>query len=333
VAAVGSTDQPGVENERFPAALRDRGLVLGVTLRVDGVSGAGGGVVLAGGRRTGRHYVRRELNLLRDMAEHTANHLERVELARRIREEQEERSRVDALHRAKSEFLSRVSHDLRTPLTSISWSVQNLMDGVVGELTADQREYLREIGHSSAYLTRLVQNLLRMSRLERGELAAHCDRIDLARVVRDSLTTLGAVARARDVAIVPGLPRQPVLAWADADLLEEALVNILENAVEFSPPGGSVDVMLENDENGARILVRDRGPGLPSGGAAEMFSRFSQGPASPWASRQGFGLGLHIANVHLRLMEGNLQATDHPEGGAVFTCSLRGDAPAPEETG
>ena len=330
VAVPGSTDLPGVENERFPAALRDRGLVLGVTLRADG---AAGGVILVGGRRTGRHYVRRELNLLRDMAERTANHLERIELARRIREEQAERNRVDALHRAKSEFLSRVSHDLRTPLTAISWSVQNLMDGVVGEVTADQREYLREIGHSCGYLTRLVQNLLRMSRLEHGELEAHCERIDLAGVVRDSLTTLGAVARAREVTIVPTLPGEPVLAWADADLLEEALVNILENAVEFSPPGGSVDVVLENGENGARVLIRDRGPGLPPGGAAAMFGRFSQGAPSPWASRQGFGLGLHIAKVHLRLMEGELQATDHPEGGAVFTCSLRGDAPALEETG
>jgi signal transduction histidine kinase len=327
VAAPGSTDQPAAEDERFPVAFRERGLVLGATLRSEG---EGVGVLLVGPRRTGRHYVRRELGFLQEVGERASVHLERIELARRVGEEQAERRRLDALHRAKSEFLSRISHDLRTPLTSISWSVQNLLDGVVGDLTDDQREYLHEIRHSCGYLNRLVQNLLRLSRLEQGEVEADCERIDVVGVVRQSLTTLGPVARARGVILAPELPAGSATAWADAHLLEEALVNILENAVEFSPPGAAVDVTVENGEDGTRILVRDRGPGLPPGAAATLFERFSQGPSSPWASRKGLGLGLHIANVHLHLMAGGLQAGNHPEGGAVFTCSLRGDAPDPE---
>jgi signal transduction histidine kinase len=303
------------------------GFVLAAALRP---GGAPGGVILMGERD--RHYVRRELHLLRAVAERASAHLERIELARRIHEEQTERRRLDALHRAKSEFLSRVSHDLQTPLTSISWSVQNLLDGVVGELAPTQREYLDEIDHSCGYLNRLVQNLLRLSRLERGELEAHCSRIDVAEVVQSGLRTVGAVARRHDVKLEPALSGDPAIAWADPDLLEEALVNILENAVEFSPPGGSVDVTLENGEDGARIRVRDHGPGLPPGGAASLFDRFSQGPRSPWSRREGFGLGLFIASVHLGLMAGSLSADDHPEGGAVFTCSLPTHGPGPKES-
>jgi signal transduction histidine kinase len=312
-----STDQPGAESGNFPESLRGQ-FVVGATLR-PGTEPRG--VILVGARRSGRHYVGRELSVLRDVAQSAAGHLERIEVAR-----------LDALHRSKSEFLSRVAHDLRTPLTSISWSVQNLLDGVVGELAPAQREYLGEIDHAGAYLNRLVQNLLRLSRLERGELETHCALVDVGDVVRRSLKTVSAVARGKDVQLVPGLPDAPAVAWADPDLLEEALVNILENAVDFSPPGGSVDVTLENGENGARIRVRDRGPGLPPGGAEALFGRFRQGPRSPWSSRGGFGLGLYIANLHLGSMAGRLGAEDHPEGGAVFTCALTSEAPREESS-
>jgi len=328
VAAPGSTDRPDAESERFPPTLR-KSFVLGATLRA---GSAVEGVVLVGERSTGRHYVGRELKLLRAVAEHAAAHLERIELGRRVHEEQAERRRLDALHRAKSDFLSRVSHDLRTPLTSISWSVQNLLDGIVGGVSPSQREYLAEIDHACAYLNRLVQNLLRLSRLERGELEAHCARVDVSEIVRQSLRTVAAVARGHDVKLEPALPDGTAIAWADPDLLEEALVNILENAVEFSPPGGSVDVTLENGEDGARIRVRDHGPGLPPGGPAALFDRYSQGPRSPWSRREGFGLGLFIASVHLGLMSGRLGADDHPEGGAVFTCSLSAEGLEPGAT-
>jgi K+-sensing histidine kinase KdpD len=327
VAVSGTTDQPDVESARFSESL-GRNFVVGATLRVGGVPG---GVILLGERRTGRHYVRRELNLLRSVAERASAQLERVELARRVQEEQAERIRLDALHRAKSEFLARVSHDLRTPLTAISWSVQNLRDGVVGELSSSQREYLAEIDHSCTYLNRLVGNLLRLGRLEREELEAHCERVDVAEVVRRSIQTVGAVARGHDVTIVPVLSNGPSLAWADSDLLEEALVNILDNAVEFSPPGSAVDLTLDATSGRTQIRIRDRGPGLPEGGAAALFERFSQGPRSPWSRREGFGLGLYIANLHLGLMAGTLSAHDHPKGGAVFTCSLPIHDPRAEE--
>ncbi|MBZ0269108.1 hypothetical protein K8I85_13195, partial [bacterium] len=323
-----ATDRPDLESDRFPAALRPR-FVLAAPLR----AGAGHvGPVLLGERRTGRHYVDREVQLLRDVAERVSGHLARIGLEHRVHEERAESRRLEALHRAKSEFLSRVSHDLRTPLTSISWSVQNLLDGVVGELDPRQREYVGEIEHSVSYLNRLVNNLLRMSRLERGELEAHCAPVDLREVVRRSVRTVGAAAAARDVRLSVPEDAAPARAWADAHLLEEALVNLLENAVQFSPPGATVDVSFESGDDGARVRVRDHGPGLPEGGAAALFERFTRGPLSPWSRHEGVGLGLSIARMHLQMMAGRLEAGEAPGGGAVFTCTLAVEAPPPGGT-
>jgi len=150
-------------------------------------------------------------------------------------------------------------------------------------------------------------------------------------VAEQSARLVEATARARDVTVSVSPTGSPAVAWADPHLLEEALVNLLENAVEFSPPGGKVDVTVETRDDGVRIGVRDRGPGLPSGGSATLFDRFIQGPHSPWARHEGFGLGLFIAREHLKLMHGSLDASDHPDGGAVFTCSLAARAPQPQE--
>jgi two-component system sensor histidine kinase CreC len=140
------------------------------------------------------------------------------------------------------------------------------------------------------------------------------------------------MARREDVVLEPPPPDVTTNAWCDPDLLEEALVNILENAVEFSPPGAAVDVELESGDDAVRVLVRDRGPGLPDGDAGNLFRQFSQGPRSPWARREGLGLGLYIASVHLGLMAGDLAAGNHRDGGAVFTCSLRREPPDPGES-
>ena len=323
VAGPGTTDWPDLESEAFPPALRGS-FAIAAGLRRGGRTV---GVILVGERRTGRHYVRRELHLLREVADRASSQLEKVSLAKRVHEERAERERVDALHRAKSEFLSRVSHDLRTPLTSIAWSARNLRDGVVGELTPRQVDYLSEIEHSCSYLTRLVQNLLRLSRIERGKLEARCEEVDVRDVARRSLTTVAAVARGHDVALTPAFPDHPSIAWADPDLLEEALVNILENALEFSSSGSSVDVVLDARRGGKCISIRDRGPGLPDEIGEALFERYSKGPPSPRAGHDGHGLGLHIARVHLELMGGELAAENHPEGGAVFTCRLRNRNP------
>jgi len=328
VAAPGATDRRDLESSRFPERLRGR-FVLAAPLR-NGADRAG--AVLIGERATGRHYVGRELEVLDAVAQRASAHLERLELGRRIREEKAESRRLEELHRAKGEFLSRVSHDLRTPLTSISWSVENLLDGVVGELEPRQREYVSEIAHSATYLGRLVENLLQMSRLERGSLAARCAPENVRAVAESAVRTVAATARTRSVTVAVSAPGSPARAWSDPHLLEEALVNLLENAVEFSPPGAMVDVTVETSEDGTRIRVRDRGPGLPPGGAATLFDRFTQGPRSPWVHHEGFGLGLFIAREHLHLMGGALDAHDHPEGGAVFTCSLASRPPSGEES-
>ena len=137
IVAPNSTSLPEVENPDFPPALREAGLRILVPLASEGRPL---GWVLLGERRNERRYVEQDLELIGGVAEEAAVALERIRLVQQVAEEAIARQRLDEIDRLKSDFLSRVSHDLRTPITSITWSVQNLLDGVVGPLSDRQRE-------------------------------------------------------------------------------------------------------------------------------------------------------------------------------------------------
>jgi signal transduction histidine kinase len=226
----------------------------------------------------------------------------------------------------KDRFFSRVAHDLRTPLTSIGWSVRNLRDGVIGDLSDRQREYLDGIRNSTDYLGRLVENLLEMGRLERGQVRLDIADADLRSSVEQAVETVRPIAEARSVHIAVDAPA-PVPARMDAGKVVEIAVNLLENAVRYSPDGGEVRVRLAADPPG--FSVSDQGPGLGGADPERLFARFEQGPQSPYASDHGFGLGLHIVSSYVRLLKGEVTAADRPEGGALFTVRFPGTAEEP----
>jgi signal transduction histidine kinase len=227
------------------------------------------------------------------------------------------------MSRLKSDFLSRASHDLRTPLTSIRWSIDNLLDGAVGEVPPAQLEYLRAIRGSADYLGRLVANLLEVSRLEQNP-----DRLDVAPVrlgsiLERAIATMRPMAEDRTIEM--SLSRGtdlPIL--GNEEKIEEIAVNLLDNAIKFSPSDARVDVVVENgDETFGAFSVRDRGPGFGSDRPDEMFGRFTQGTAGTGTVTKGFGLGLYIVKEYMTLMQGTVEVDDHPDGGAVVRCWFR----------
>jgi two-component system phosphate regulon sensor histidine kinase PhoR len=114
---------------------------------------------------------------------------------------------------------------------------------------------------------------------------------------------------------------RPVL--GNAEKLGEVAVNLLENALRFSPDASEVEIVLQEPAGGhLAFSVRDHGPGLGGLDPAQLFARFGQGAPSPYSQEHGFGLGLHIAKSHVELMGGSVEAADHPAGGAVFTIRL-----------
>jgi signal transduction histidine kinase len=252
-----------------------------------------------------------------------AENIERLFLVQAVAEESVARHRLDELNRLKNEFFSRVAHDLRTPLASISWAVQNLRDGLAGELSPPQHDYVDSMGAAAAHLNRLVNNLLEISRLERADYSFETEPLHLTGVLQEALRALEPLAAARKVRfVVQGAAgSRPVL--GNAERLGEVIVNLLENALRFSPDAAVVEIMLHEPADGhLAFSVRDHGPGLGGLDPAQLFARFGQGVPSPYSQEHGFGLGLHIAKSHVEMMGGSVEAADHGAGGAVFTVRL-----------
>jgi signal transduction histidine kinase len=309
--------------EHLPVLLAEAGFVAVQPLI------AGGnlhGAVFLGPKVTGRLFISRDLDFLHRVGELAGRRLEQMHMAKSAAGERLRRRQMNELSRLKDDFLSRVAHDLRTPVTSVGWSIRNLSDGLAGELNPKQQEYLSSIKDAVDHLAGLVTNLLEISRLEKSKVEVACELQDPAKAVLRAAGTVKPLAEAKDVkleTIINGSDK----ALSNEDKLTEVLVNLLENAVRYSPSGGVVTLAVESSgQDTVRITIRDQGPGL--GDLTDPFGRFVQGTASPDGAKGGYGLGLTIAREYVNLMWGEIQGADHPEGGAVFTIDLtRTDKP------
>ncbi len=321
LAAPGSTALPEQENAAFPTELADRQIVIVQPLAWQAQRF---GYLLLGGRRTERRYVDTDLEFLRRCADLTASRLHRLQLVRKMVEYAVRRRQLDELNQLKSDFLSRVAHDLRTPLAAVSWSARNLLDGLAGELNDKQRAYLGSIDDSVSRLGGLIDTLLDISRLESAAVDLPLGPVSVTAIVDAAIRAVAPLVEVRSVTIKQFCDAGDLTAVGHAEKLEESLLNILDNAVKYSPDDGQIEVSAATEAGRVTIAVRDQGPGL--GGLPDPFARFAQGTPSPHADSGGHGLGLYITREYLKLMGGDAHASDHPEGGALFTLVLAATA-------
>ncbi|MFO0584108.1 MAG: sensor histidine kinase KdpD [Anaeromyxobacter sp.] len=244
--------------------------------------------------------------------------LDRVRLA--------EEARSAAL-RAKTEelrsgLLSTVSHDLRTPLAAITGAATTLRDAppaAAGERTG----LLDAIVEEAERLERLVANLLDMTRLESGTVEPKREWVPLVEVVGGALVRLEARLAGRPVAT--SVPDDLPLVKLDPVLVEQLLVNLLENALKYTPPGSPIELSARREGGTLVVDVADRGPGIAPGEEERIFERFHRGAH---AGVRGAGLGLPIARAIAQVHGGRLTAANRPGGGALFRLVLpAGDAP------
>ncbi|HUR29350.1 MAG TPA: histidine kinase dimerization/phospho-acceptor domain-containing protein, partial [Planctomycetota bacterium] len=222
-------------------------------------------------------------------------------------------SEFQKLDSAKSAFAANVSHELRTPLTALRLSVENLLDGVRGPLGDEQRTTLTRVQRDLLRMSKLVDDLLELARLEAGVGTSKRETHELEGLVREAVEPWREIASSRAVRIeLFGEGRARV----DPALLRRALSNLVDNAVKFSPDGGAVEVEIR----GANVTIRDEGPGV---GEARVFERFVQGEQHGTKS-SGLGLGLSIARQSLHMMGAKIEARDRKDGrnGAVFDVRL-----------
>jgi signal transduction histidine kinase len=320
IAASGTTSLPEIESPEFPEALNAAGFVVAEPIAHEGRLL---GWILLGEKRSERRYIQEELDLVAAVSTEVGRALDRLELVQHAAAESRERERLDEIDRQKTEFLSRVAHDLRTPLASVAWSVENLLDGVVGPADEPVLTYLRSIRASTAQLGRLVNNLLEVSRLELRRPPPPPVPIDWRAVVEESVSAVAPLAQRKRVRLELRANGAGGPVAGHRDKLGEVVTNLIENAVRYAPPDTAVEIRLDATADGRqRLTVRDHGPGIDPAEQEAVFERFHQGKPSPYSDQRGFGLGLFVVKSYITHLGGGVAVCNHPGGGAMFTCEL-----------
>lgn len=244
-----------------------------------------------------------------------------VGLEAKVRERTAELEQADRL---RSQFLSHVSHELKTPLTSIKGFLQNLLDGLTGPLNEKQERYVSRMLDNSNRLIRMIEDLLDRTRIQSGRLDLAPDEIQLGPCVADAIEQLRLLAYAKHQTLEVVGPPAPLVVWADRDRLIQIVMNLVQNAVKFTPDGGSILVTVRQENQSlAGVSVRDTGPGIPPEFLDHIFDPFFQVKQSR-SGIKGLGLGLSIVRTLVELQGGTITARSEPGQGAelFFTIPL-----------
>jgi hypothetical protein len=222
----------------------------------------------------------------------------------------------------KDDFISTVTHELRTPLTSIRAFTEILHDNP--DLDAGQREkFLTIIIQESERLTRLINQVLDLAKLESGRAEWQVSAIDLKTVVKDSIDATGQLFHARNVGLETRLPEGGLIVNADRDRLVQVLINLLSNAAKFAPANmGRVVVALSGTEGTLRVAVADNGPGVRGEDQQVIFEKFRQAGDVMTDRPQGTGLGLPISRQIIEHFGGRLWVESVAGHGAIFIFEL-----------
>jgi signal transduction histidine kinase len=219
----------------------------------------------------------------------------------------------------KKRFVANVSHELRTPLTSIRGALAMVLDGEAS-VDGESRELLTAAHRSANRLLALVNDLLDLEGIGSGELSVEKGDCSLATALELAAETVRPLAA--DAGVVLTIAPTALKLSGDEERLAQVFINVLANAVRFSPRGGVVNVTVESHGDQARILVDDQGPGVPPEFRESIFEPFKQVKGSARHKKGGTGLGLAISQALVRAHGGSIDVGDGPGGGARFTLAL-----------
>ena len=225
----------------------------------------------------------------------------------------------------KNRFLSHVSHELRTPLTCIHQYVSLLFDGLAGPVAPEQRDHLQTVLKSVNQLHAMIRDLLEATRAESGKLRVEPRCFALVELAQQAVAMMRPLAQEKQISVELVTSVRMPLVYADPDRILEVLINLIDNALKFTPAGGTVTVKanaLETDPEFAYVSVADTGCGITPEALPLIFERLYQDPDSVDGSRTGLGLGLFIAKELVTLHRSRLWVASQPGEGSTFTFTL-----------
>jgi signal transduction histidine kinase len=214
-----------------------------------------------------------------------------------------------------------MSHELRTPLNAIGGYVQLIELGIHGPVTEAQAEALDRISRAQRHLLRLINDVLNLSRIEAGRVDYVREEIPVDRLIDDVIPMIEPQLNAGGLT-ASSRTTPDLRAMADREKVQQILINLLTNAVKFTPPGGTIRVESRQAGDHVEVQVRDSGIGIPADKLASIFEPFVQVELEHAKRREGSGLGLAISRDLARGMGGNLTVTSEINVGSTFTLSL-----------
>ncbi|HEY6151073.1 MAG TPA: ATP-binding protein [Gaiellaceae bacterium] len=225
------------------------------------------------------------------------------------------------LDEAKSEFVATVSHELRTPMTAVLGAAKTLMREDI-ELSPERRRQLLEmIGAQGTRLTKIAEDVLIASRLDRDELRLERDHVDIAELIRTAVEHMREYVP-ETISLTARTESDSAAALGDRHRIEQVLVNLIDNAVKYSPSGGEVSVSTAASSEGVRVEVRDQGIGIPPAEQTSIFEKFYRGSLEGEQVRAGTGLGLYICRELVQRMGGTIGVESDPGSGSTFYFEL-----------
>ena len=239
----------------------------------------------------------------------------RIKEARAIR-------RLEALDRAKYGFISTVGHELRTPLASMLGNTELLRDGGAGPLNTEQQSLLACVERNGARLSGLIDDLIKVARVQSESFALPLERVDLNSVVLAAIETCRSALTHRDIELDLRIDATQPLTTGSPNELKEVVSELVSNAAKFTPAGGRISVTTHHSDAAGTIVVSDTGPGIPVSEQAQLFDYFFRASAASKGAIRGVGVGLALARAIVRECGGDISVASDLGQGAAFIVRL-----------
>ncbi|MFC1555762.1 ATP-binding protein [candidate division KSB1 bacterium] len=250
------------------------------------------------------------------MAEDLNDYIENI---KQMSKEVAEKEKLDELNTLKSRFLSMTSHELKTPLTTIKWTLDNLLKGIYGTVTDDQQENLSTLDNTVDHLIRTVENLLDLSKIESGVISLTMKDHSIDLLIEEAAYFTRSMAESKNIRIVRNLEiEESSVLYCDRDKMVHILRNLLDNAIKFSPENEEIIVRSCIEEETVLISVIDKGMGIETDEAERIFTPFYK-VSSPRKKSKGLGIGLSIVKMLLDYHKGKIDIESEPGKGTAIT--------------
>lgn len=244
-------------------------------------------------------------------------------LVRRDIELSEANKKLQELDTIKSEFVSIVAHQLRTPLSAIKWTLKMLIDGDLGMLNQEQADFLSKGYESNEHLIRLINDMLNVSRIDAGKFQYFFYMTHIEDIVDEAIKYARDIARRKNIEITfKKSSAELPLIYIDPEKIRLSLQNIFDNAIKYTPQGGKIEVIVKKTQNVIEISIKDSGIGIPKDQQKNIFTKFFRGTNALKMQTEGSGLGLFLAKNIIEKHGGKIWFQSVENKGTTFFISV-----------